>query len=139
MKQMSWMLIMVCCAFAWAPYTPADAQQRDRGRDRGARDGGTTIIHNYRDRSRPGGYGRGYGGGRHYYSGRRPGYRYEAGRGWYDPSAAIGGAIGGWLWKQWNQPTEPVRDMAWCMNRYKSYDPYTKTYLGYDGLRHGCP
>jgi hypothetical protein len=33
---------------------------------------------------------------------------------------------------------EPIRGMEWCMNRYKSYDPYTKTYLGYDGERHGC-
>lgn len=29
--------------------------------------------------------------------------------------------------------------IAYCMRRFKSYDPYTMTYLGYDGLRHGCP
>jgi len=103
----------------------------------------------------PRGQGRGWGGDRHssgqhhggnrYYGQSRPGWRYRQGYGWYDPSAAIiGGAIGGWLWRQFNQPDEvvvqePVRGMEWCMNRYKSYDPYTKTYLGYDGLRHGCP
>ncbi|WP_398464510.1 MULTISPECIES: BA14K family protein [Tardiphaga] len=25
------------------------------------------------------------------------------------------------------------------MNRYKSYDPGSGTYLGYDGNRHPCP
>lgn len=29
--------------------------------------------------------------------------------------------------------------IAYCMRRFRSYDPYTMTYLGYDGLRHGCP
>jgi hypothetical protein len=137
MKLMSWMIIAICCVLA---FTPVSAQQqRDRG-DRGdrARSGDTTIIHNY---GRPGG-GYGRGGGRRYYSERRPGWRYESGRGWYDPSVAIGSAIGSYLWRQWRQPEpppEPVRDAAWCAQRYKSYDWYTKTYLGYDGLRHGCP
>jgi hypothetical protein len=29
--------------------------------------------------------------------------------------------------------------VAYCMQRFKSYDPSTATYLGYDGLRHLCP
>lgn len=152
MKPMSWIVIAVCCAFAFAPYTPAGAQQGDQSRDRGARDGGdTTIIHNYGDR------GRGYGdrGRRQYYRERRPGYVYQPGFGWYDPSAVIGGAIGGWLWRQWAQPEPapapvqkpapaPISGMAYCINRYKSYDanprsPTYGTYLGYDGQRHPCP
>jgi hypothetical protein len=28
---------------------------------------------------------------------------------------------------------------AYCAQRYKSYDPASGTYLGYDGLRHPCP
>ena len=28
---------------------------------------------------------------------------------------------------------------AYCMQRFKSYDPASGTYLGYDGLRHPCP
>ena len=28
---------------------------------------------------------------------------------------------------------------AYCMQRFKSYDPGSGTYLGYDGLRHPCP
>jgi hypothetical protein len=29
--------------------------------------------------------------------------------------------------------------VAYCMRRFKSYDPYSGTYLGYDGYRHPCP
>jgi hypothetical protein len=29
--------------------------------------------------------------------------------------------------------------VAYCAQRYKSYDPASGTYLGYDGLRHPCP
>jgi hypothetical protein len=28
---------------------------------------------------------------------------------------------------------------AYCAQRYRSYDPGSGTYLGYDGLRHPCP
>jgi hypothetical protein len=28
---------------------------------------------------------------------------------------------------------------AYCMQRFRSYDPSSGTYLGYDGLRHPCP
>ncbi len=34
----------------------------------------------------------------------------------------------------------PVADAeAYCMQRFRSYDPATGTYLGYDGVRHPCP
>ena len=35
----------------------------------------------------------------------------------------------------------PVGDdaVAYCMQTYRSYDPASGTYLGYDGLRHPCP
>ena len=29
--------------------------------------------------------------------------------------------------------------VGYCEQRYKSYDPASGTYLGYDGLRHPCP
>jgi hypothetical protein len=29
--------------------------------------------------------------------------------------------------------------VAYCQQRYRSYDPTSGTYLGYDGLRHPCP
>lgn len=30
-------------------------------------------------------------------------------------------------------------DQAYCMQRYRSYDPASGTFLGYDGMRHPCP
>jgi BA14K-like protein len=30
-------------------------------------------------------------------------------------------------------------DANYCAQRYRSYDPASGTYLGYDGLRHPCP
>lgn len=35
--------------------------------------------------------------------------------------------------------TEGGGDPAYCAQRYRSYDPASGTYLGYDGLRHPCP
>lgn len=32
-----------------------------------------------------------------------------------------------------------VDSSAYCAQRFRSYDPSTGTYLGYDGLRHPCP
>jgi hypothetical protein len=29
--------------------------------------------------------------------------------------------------------------VGYCAQRFRSYDPYSGTYLGYDGLRHPCP
>jgi hypothetical protein len=28
---------------------------------------------------------------------------------------------------------------AYCMRRYRSYDPESGTFLGFDGRRHPCP
>ena len=33
----------------------------------------------------------------------------------------------------------PDDTAAYCMQRYRSYDPASGTFLGYDGLRHPCP
>ncbi len=30
-------------------------------------------------------------------------------------------------------------DVAYCMRRFRSYDPNSGTYLGFDGNRHPCP
>ena len=29
--------------------------------------------------------------------------------------------------------------VGYCMSRFKSYDPGSGTYLGFDGYRHACP
>ena len=36
-------------------------------------------------------------------------------------------------------PPPPGDPVAYCMSRFKSYDPASGSYLGYDGLRHPCP
>ena len=37
-------------------------------------------------------------------------------------------------------PPYPVEDaVAYCMQRFRSYDPSSGTYLGFDGYRHPCP
>lgn len=33
----------------------------------------------------------------------------------------------------------PVGDVSYCMQRFRSYDPRTGTYMGNDGHRHSCP
>lgn len=33
----------------------------------------------------------------------------------------------------------PSDAVGYCMRRYRSYDPASGTYLGYDGYRHPCP
>jgi BA14K-like protein len=33
----------------------------------------------------------------------------------------------------------PGDAVAYCMQRFRSYDPGSGTYLGYDGARHPCP
>jgi hypothetical protein len=35
--------------------------------------------------------------------------------------------------------TDNGNDQAYCMQRYRSYDPASGTFLGYDGFRHPCP
>jgi hypothetical protein len=41
-----------------------------------------------------------------------------------------------------NQPAQvgqaPMGDASYCAQRYRSFDPASGTYLGYDGLRHPC-
>lgn len=46
--------------------------------------------------------------------------------------AVIGGAIA-------NSQARANDAMTYCAQRYRSYDPGSGTYLGYDGNRHSCP
>ncbi len=34
-------------------------------------------------------------------------------------------------------PHDPA--VEYCMRRFRSYDPYSGTYMGYDGIRRPCP
>jgi hypothetical protein len=63
-----------------------------------------------------------------YYGGPYYNDGYYADDGYYDdgPTVAVVPDSGG------DSP-------AYCAQRYRSYDPASGTYLGYDGLRHPCP
>ena len=51
-----------------------------------------------------------------------PGYYYEPDYAYAPGPAYVGGG-----------------DVRYCMSRFKSYDPASRTHLGYDGYRHPCP
>jgi hypothetical protein len=72
--------------------------------------------------SQPYGYDYGYDYSPGYYNyGYAPGY------------SSYGYAPGGYV------ESAPGGDVAYCAQRFRSYDPASGTYLGYDGYRHPCP
>jgi hypothetical protein len=53
----------------------------------------------------------------------------------------IGGIVGGIMSGFAPRPYYPEyynSQQAYCMSRFRSYDPYSRTYLGFDGYRHYC-
>lgn len=83
--------------------------------------------------------------------GRRYSYRRGGGRGaavgagiaGLAAGAIIGGAIASQAAPTYGYGSAPVYAgndaVEYCLSRFKSYDPGSGTYLGYDGLRHPCP
>ena len=86
------------------------------------------------------------------------GRRHRHGGGGFIPGAVAGGIIGGIIASEGYgyygapgyyddqyyddtaaAPLEGDDAAAYCMQTYRSYDPQSGTYLGYDGLRHPCP
>jgi hypothetical protein len=59
-----------------------------------------------------------------------PGYAADPG---YAPGPGYTGA------PAYDSGAAPGDDDAYCAQRFRSYDPASGTYLGYDGLRHACP
>ncbi|MBB4038889.1 hypothetical protein GGR34_000518 [Microvirga flocculans] len=76
-----------------------------------------------------------YGGGyyRPYYGG---GYSYPYG---YGAAAAAGALIGGAIASQPMVTGSVGSAAAYCAQRYRSYNPATGTFTGYDGRQHPCP
>ena len=72
-----------------------------------------------------------YHGGRHRYGGDHR-YGWGPAVGGFVAGAAIGSAIA-------NSRAQAAENHAYCSQRFKSYDPNSGTYLGYDGMRHPCP
>jgi hypothetical protein len=79
--------------------------------------------------------------------------RWRGRRGWhhhrryhhhgsYGPGAVItgiaaGAIVGGAIASQ--NAARADAAIQYCINRFRSYDVASQTYLGYDGLRHACP
>jgi hypothetical protein len=88
-------------------------------------------------------YRRGGRGGyhHHYHGGRGRGYGgAAAGLGiGLAAGAILGGAIAAQSAPRYYEPAPAGDAVGYCMSRFKSYDPESGTYLGYDGLRHPCP
>lgn len=86
---------------------------------------------------------------RRYYAPRRYGYYpryYRRDRGDALAAGALGLAtgaiIGGALAQSQAAPRYVAPNqsaVAYCSQRFRSYDPASGTYLGYDGRRHPCP
>lgn len=122
-----------------AAVTPADAQWR--GRHGGGWHGGGWHGGGWHGGGWHGGYRRGgWGGGGAVIGGlaagallggaiaaSRPYGYYDYGPNYYYDSPPVYAAPAG------------GDDVAYCMSRFKSYDPASGTYLGYDGYRHPCP
>ena len=95
---------------------------------------------NWRGRHRGyGGFGAGFAAGA--LIGSAP---YYYGGGYYDDGYAYGGdyAYGDDGYDTYGSSAaapEGGADVAYCAQRFQSYDPSSGTYLGYDGLRHPCP
>lgn len=77
-------------------------------------------------------YGDRYYGDRRYYR-RDYGSAAAAGAIGLATGAIIGGAIAQ------SQAAPVYGGNAYCAQRFRSYDPASGTYLGYDGRRHPCP
>lgn len=56
-----------------------------------------------------------------------------------DGAAAVGAIMGLFLGAVIATEAQRGRTVSYCMQRYRSYDPGSMTYLGYDGRRHRCP
>jgi hypothetical protein len=90
------------------------------------------------------------------YGGRYYGGGYGGGWGYYGGGLAVGAILGGLLaapyygggyydgygYDGYGYGYEAPADdsgVAYCMQRFRSYDPASGTYLGNDGHRHPCP
>jgi hypothetical protein len=94
-------------------------------------------------------FDRGFRGGRFHRGGFGPGLGFAAGVG---VGSALGYGYGSYYdpyyYDDYAYDDYPVAsgyvvssagDPSYCAQRYRSYDPASGTYLGYDGLRHPCP
>ena len=91
-----------------------------------------------RDNHRGGHHG-GYHHGGYNHRGHQGG-NFGAGIAGFAAGAILGGALASQ--PRYDEPSyayAPGQSVRWCMQHYRSYNPRSGTYLGYDGYRHSCP
>jgi uncharacterized protein YcfJ len=71
--------------------------------------------------------------------GGRFGGRGGGGGGGNAGAVAAGAAIGMFLGAVIATEAQRQEAIEYCSRRYRSFDPATMTYTGYDGLQHPCP
>ena len=64
--------------------------------------------------------------------------RYWRGPRWYWRGPVAGAVIGGVIVSRAYRGPGYNNWLAYCSSRYRSFDPRTGTFMGYDGLRHPC-
>ena len=77
------------------------------------------------------GLGSGFYGDDYYGGGYAPAY--------YGGYAPYGGGYAATGYEAGPEVATSGEDVAYCVQRFRSYDRRTGTYLGNDGLRHACP
>jgi len=106
-----------------------------RSPNRGYANGGRYYANGYnRGYGYPNGYGYGYRRNYGYYG--NDGGDVAAGIAGLAAGAIVGGAIASQ--NRYNAEYDGG-GRGYCAQRYRSYDPASGTYMGYDGLRHPCP
>lgn len=99
-------------------------------------DGGLTQVQYRRGWH---GHRGGWHGGRHWHGHRHRGIGPGVALG-LATGAIIGGAIAAQQAPVYGGAPAYGGDAdAYCASRFRSYDPASGTYLGYDGIRHSCP
>ena len=82
---------------------------------------------------------RGHHGGYHHRDRGHHGGNFGAGIAGFAAGAILGGALASQPRYDGPYAYAPGPSVRWCMRHYRSYDPRSGTYLGYDGYRHACP
>jgi BA14K-like protein len=78
----------------------------------------------------------------YYYSDQNQGYYYpDQNQGYYYPDQNYPGySDPGYVYSDAAPTAYNNADfVAYCQQTYRSYDPASGSYLGYDGFRHACP
>lgn len=119
--------MITALAFTAAIAIPAQASPMVPKANLAIATGENAAIHQVQWRRHYGPRHRPYRSYRHH----RPSYGWGPALGGLAAGAIIGGAIA-------SSQAKAANDQ-YCLQRFKSYDPMSGTYLGYDGYRHPCP